>query len=375
MLFAPYLLALATALAIRDESQPLKFSLNKNTRPEVVEPDRTTRAGPAGQRAQLWVDGYYYMIDVELGTKGQKFSVEIDTGSADLWINKPEIHDLSLWKNLSEPFSIGYYDQTSLHGWFGTSLLWLDNGLEVKDYQWVVADNLSKNPNGFAGIFGVGRVENELTNKKYPNFVQRLKDDGQIKTNGYLYYLNAKDATSGDIVFGGIDKAKINGTVATIPLNTGTPDSRFDNIQLTKITGSDGEVLGENIEVNLDTGYTITKLPKAIVAQIQKKVPNTVRKDGLIFVPCNIPSDLYYLLWFNDVEVRFSLNDLAIRARDDKGTLTGSCILGVQPTPEGTPNTLGVSSLTHMYVTVDHDKNVALISNVHHTDEENIVLL
>lgn len=375
MLFAPYLLALATALAIRDEPQPLKLSLNKNTRPETVEVDRTHRAGPAGQRAELWVDGYYYMIDIDLGTKGQTFSVEIDTGSADLWINKPEIDDLSLWKNMSEPFSIWYYDQTSLHGWFGTSLLWLDNGLEVKDYQWVVADNLAKNPNGFAGMFGVGKVENELPTKKYPNFVQRLKDDGQIKTNGYLYYLNSKDATSGAIVFGGIDKAKINGTVASIPLNTGTANSRFDNIQLTKITGSNGEVLGENIEVNLDTGVTFTKLPKAIVEQIQQKVPNTVRSDGLIFVPCDIPSDLYYLLWFDDVEVRFSLNDLSIKARYDDGRWTGSCILGVQPTAKGTPNTLGVSSLTHMYVTVDHDNNVAHISNVNYTDEENIVLL
>lgn len=378
MFFVSYLVALAAALPTKDEPKPLKLSLNKNIGKEAATVDSRFRSGPGPQRGELWVDGYYYMIDIDIGDKGQTYSVELDTGSADLWMDKLKLKNLSSWKNMSEPYSIWYYDHTLIQGSFGTSLVWLDSGVEVKDYQWVVADNIGLNPNNFDGMFGVGRVENESVakEKRYPNFVQRLKDDGKIKTNGYLYYLNAKDATSGSVVFGGIDKAKIKGKVAKMPLNLGTPDSRFDNINLTKITGVNGEVLGENIEVNLDTGVTISRLPLSIIKQIQQVVPTTARKsDGVLFVPCQMDRNLYILLWFNDVEVRLTLDDLAIKARYDDGLLSGKCILGVLPTTEGSPNSLGVSSLTHAYVTIDHDNNFAYISNVNYTDDEDLVLL
>lgn len=184
MLFASYLLALAAALAIKDEYQPLKYTMNKGVCKKSLAEDDSSQVTPKPQKADLWVDGFYYMIDVDIGTKGQKVSVEIDTGSADLWVDKLVLNDLSGWKNLSEPYSIWYYDLTLLHGWFGTSLIWLNNGLEVEDFQWAVATDVNHNTNKFQGMFGVGRVENENSKKPYPNFVQRLKDLGHIKTNG-----------------------------------------------------------------------------------------------------------------------------------------------------------------------------------------------
>lgn len=375
MLFSPYLLALSAALAIRDEPKPVKFGLSKGTRQEPITSERSFRAAPGAQEANLWVDGFFYLIDVDIGNQGQKVSVEIDTGSADLWVDKRILNDVSTWKNLSEPYSVWYYDHTLVQGWYGTSPIWLDNGLKIDDFQWALATIVTHNAGTFHGIFGVGRVENEDAKNRYPNLVQKLKDDGIIKTNGYLYYLNSKDATSGSIVFGGIDKAKIKGDVATVPLTTGTANSRFDNLHISKITGVDGEVLGENIESFLDTGLTISKLPPNIVDQIRAKVPNAVRDGSITWVPCELDPNLYILFWFNDVEIKLSLNDLAIKSYNNDGKPNGKCVLGVQPTLDGVPVHLGVSTLTHAYVTINHDENVALISNVNYTDEEDIVLL
>lgn len=376
MLFVSYLLALAVALVVRDEAKPLSFSLNKKATKEAVTSDRSFRSAPGTQRVELWVDGFTYDVDIDIGNKGQTITVELDTGSADLWVDRLVLKDVSTWRNLSEPYSVWYYDGTLIDGWYGKSLIWLDNGLEVKDFQYALATEL-RNTGNQHGIFGIGRVENESVDKdkRYPNFVQHLKDLGHIKTNGYLYYLNAKDATHGSIVFGGIDKAKIKGKVATVPLTTESRNSRFDNIIITKITGVDGEVIGENIEAAMDTGYTLSRLPASVVKQVQKHVPDSYERNGIIYVPCELDPSLYILVWFNDVEIKYTLNDLSIRSVTESGKFTGKCALGIQSTLEGNPNFFGVSSLKHAYVTVNHDDNVAYISNVNYTDEEDIVLL
>lgn len=376
MFFVTYLMALAAALAIRDEPKPLKYSLNKNVAKAAVDGDRRFRTAPGPQQADLWVDRIFYLIDIDLGTKGQKVSVEVDTGSADLWVAQEHVQDLSAWKNTSEAYYIYYGDKTLILGWFGTSTIWLNSGLEVPDFEWMVATDVKYNPNRLQGMFGIGRVENEAGGARYPNFVQHLKDLGYIKTNGYLYYLNQKDATSGSIVFGGIDKAKIKGEVAKLPLNKNTERSKFDSINLTKLTGVNGEVFVEDIEVILDTGYTYSHLPKLVIDQIKKQIPTQTREsDGQIFVSCELDPNKYILFWFNDVEVKVSLSDMAIKTRDNDGNLTGWCALGVQQTQGDNPNVLGVSTLTHTYVTVDHDNEFAYISNVNYTDDEDLVLL
>lgn len=378
MLFIPYLIALVTALAIRNEPQPLKFPLKKQQSKEGLSSNRQFRSAPGTQEVHLWVDGFYYMIDIGLGEKDETISVTFDTGSADLWVEKRAGVGLKSWKNMSEPFSIWYYDHTLLHGWFGKSLVWLDNGLEVTDLQWALADKVSNNNAGIQGILGVGRVENEAVDedKRYPNLVQRLKDLGHIKTNGYSYYLNAKEAQHGSVVIGGIDKAKIKGKVAKVPLITSGDNARFDDVLITKITGVNGEIIGENIEVGMDTGYTLSRLPSSVVKQVQNLIPGAYVDDwGYVFVPCNLDRNLSILVWFDDVEIKYTLDDLSIRSLDDYGEWHGECILGIQSTLEGNPNFFGVSSMKHAYVTVNHDENVAYISNVNYTDDEDIVLL
>lgn len=68
---------------------------------------------------------------------------------------------------------------------------------------------------GFEGRqAGVGRGE-----QPYPGLVTRMVEQDLINSRAYSIWLNDLDAEEGEILFGGIDTAKFEGPLATIPLS------------------------------------------------------------------------------------------------------------------------------------------------------------
>ncbi|CAN3374834.1 hypothetical protein DIURU_002190 [Diutina rugosa] len=383
----PFLISLAAALVVRDKApQPLSFTLNKKSQPKLVHPhhplgksdptanDSKVESNSSDQDVKIFADGDTYLIDLGVIDENQKLQVVLDTGSADLWVDAKQLKDTKGFTKNGQSFGIAYGDRSTVRGSFGTSSVWLDNGVEVKDLQWALATDVRLTSGYIPGILGVGKEINEAgyysTHKTYPNFTQKLKDEGYIKSNSYSYYLNKLGTATGTVTFGGRDLAKVKGPVATITPSTSDDDARFDSITVSKISTSDGNSAG-SVEAILDTGTTLTFLPYDTVNALS--VPGVYADwSGTFYIESNPPSDKYVSYWFNDTEIKVSYADLAIPETDDNGNPTGRFIFGIQGSSGGT-YILGDTFLRSAYITVNHDTNQVLISDVNYTDAENIV--
>lgn len=79
--------ALASAFDLGADTSPdglIRFPLTVSTGAPVVK-GVTKRQNEVALESQQ--NGFFYSIDVTLGTPGQKVTVNLDTGSAELWVN------------------------------------------------------------------------------------------------------------------------------------------------------------------------------------------------------------------------------------------------------------------------------------------------
>lgn len=373
----PFMISLAAALVVRDQApKPLSFTLHKLNDKEEVIPNPTDRSAPNPQDVKLYAGKVSYQIGLDVINKDQNVQVVLDTGSSDLWVDASKLLDTNGFTKINQPFAIAYGDKSQVRGDFGTSLVWLENGAEVKDLQWALATDVELTGGLLNGILGIGRLNNEAgyvrTHKTYPNFTQKLKDQGTISSNLYSYYLNKLNTETGTITFGGRDLAKVKGSVATLPLLTQSyDDSRFDTVHVSKFAANDGSSV-DGVDIVLDTGTTLAYLPPSVVRAF--KVPGiSYSHDGTGWVDCNQPSDKHVSWWFNDVEIKIPYKDLAVPAYTIDDEPTGRCFFAFQQSGGEGPYIVGDSFLRSAYITVNHDTNKVQISNVNYTDQENLV--
>ncbi|CAN3375052.1 hypothetical protein DIURU_005147 [Diutina rugosa] len=378
----PFLISLAAALVVRDQApKPLSFTLNKKTHPKPLKPAPLGNPSPKNSKVndenvKLFANGPSYLINLGLIDENQQLQLVLDTGSADLWVDASKLKDTAGFTKNGEPFRIGYGDHSTVQGDFGTSSVWLDNGVEVKDLQWALGTDVELTDGIQNGILGVGKVQNEAPYRQrgqsYANFPQKLKDEGYTNSNGYSYYLNQPDKPTGTITFGGRDLAKVKGPVATITPSTTDENAPYDGIVVSKLSASNGDSFGSFGGI-LDTGTTLTYLPYDAINALN--IPGlTYDADAQwYYITPNQPSDQYVSYWFDDAEIKVPLADLVFKEYDDNDQPTGKYWFGIQGTPDENSATLGDTFLRSAYVTVNHDTNQVLISAVNYTDKENIV--
>lgn len=150
-----------------------------------------------------------YAINLKVGTPAQNISVQIDTGSSDLWfpVTGSDLCNLqssecttfgsydtrsSTLKNLRQTFSISYVDGTKIRGTFVTDNIKVgDASLQAVEF---AACNSGSSDTGVQGILGVGYEVNEAPAAKggatYPNMLRSMVQQGAINTLAYSMWLN-----------------------------------------------------------------------------------------------------------------------------------------------------------------------------------------
>ena len=373
LLITPFVVSLAAALVVRDQQpQPLSFTLSKLPKKSVVKTDHLSRAKNAGAQ-NVKINTTNYSVRLGLIKQQQTVDVELDTGSPYLWYDASKLKDTSGFNNSGIPFGIEYEDGSAAKGDFGTSSVWLETGVEVKNFQWALANTVTLTDN-LTGIFGIGGSTklNITKGVPYTRFPQKLKDEGITLSNSYSYYLNKPDATLGSLTFGGRDLAKIKGPIATIPLVTTGDNAVYDTIKTTvKLTDSDGGSGNAEFEGIVDTGTTLSFFPESLFNNI--KVESLVWDPKGYQIDCNAPSNKYVSLWFGTVEIKIPYKDLALTIYDNNGNPSGKCYFGFQPVLPDSGFTFGDTFLRSAYVTINHDTNQVSLSEVNYTTTENIV--
>ncbi|MCJ1244538.1 hypothetical protein MMC30_001736 [Trapelia coarctata] len=354
--------------------------------------------------------GLYY-VNATVGTPPQEVSLQIDTGSSDVWMFGPrscnastspclggdfDVSASSTSKVLSEgTFSIRYVTPGS--GIVGNYVSdeFSMGGMKIKQLTMAVATDAKFVPTGIMGIgFNVGEsiVQSQGVDP-YPNIIDELVAQKLTNTRAYSLWLNDLGSSSGTILFGGYDTAKFTGDLTALQIQ---PDSQSGNITSmtvawTSLSLTDPSSGTTTLTTSdfiapaiLDSGTTLTGLPTALYEPLAAFAGVVDDPDYGAVVNCNIsnyPGTLNYGFGGpGGPSISVPFYELAIPATDLNGApLTfrdGSpaCTFGLFPIENGQSILFGDTFLRSAYVVYDLDNlQIAIAPTVFNTTKSSVV--
>ncbi|KAK1253454.1 hypothetical protein MKX07_001531 [Trichoderma sp. CBMAI-0711] len=313
--------------------------------------------------------GYFYSIQLEIGTPPQAVSVNFDTGSSELWVNPvcSKATDPAFCKTFGQyNHSTTFVDAKAPGGIkYGTGFVDFNYG-----YDYVQLGSLRINQQVFGvatdsefasvGILGAGPDLSGWTSP-YPFVIDNLVKQGFIKSRAFSLDIRGLDSDRGSVTYGGIDIKKFSGPLAKKPIIPAaqSPDGytrywvHMDGMSITKEDGSKFEIFDKpnGQPVLLDSGYTVSTLPGPLMDKILEAFPSARLEStsGDYIVDCDIidtPGRVNFK--FGNVVVDVEYKDFIWQQPD-----LGICKLGVSQ-DDNFP-VLGDTFLRAAYVVFDWD--------------------
>lgn len=156
--------------------------------------------------------------------------------------------------------------------------------------------------NGFDqhGVMGIGYDTNEspdplAVNGVYPSALDQMKQQGIINRRAYSLYLNELNATTGAVIFGGIDSTKYSGDLVGLPLQLGPEGKQTEfyvtltSVSFTDHTGAVNQLTGQGFAQSalLDSGTSATLINNEIFEQLANGFGAVSLGEGTSAVPCD----------------------------------------------------------------------------------------
>ena len=207
-----------TTLALLGVISPV-FAADKTIRLDVKKTRRATNAVVRrdGKSVQSSLNNYeglgLYAMNITVGTPPQSLTVQLDTGSSDLWVpvtgsgaceGSTSLCDQlgsfnpkksSTFKDTKVPLDLAYGDGTQISGTYGNDTVGF-GGISIKGAIVGAADDASTTTS-LSGIIGIGYVDGEAIvqlddnpDGVYPNLVIQLATNGLINSPSYSLWLN-----------------------------------------------------------------------------------------------------------------------------------------------------------------------------------------
>lgn len=298
-----------------------------------------------------------YFANASLGTPAQKLRLHIDTGSSDLWANAKssdlckaqgnqcaesgtyDANSSSTYSFVNSDFNISYVDGSGASGDYAKDTFSF-GGQDLKGMQFGIGYTSTSQE----GILGIGYTVNEVQvnragGQAYPNLPQLLADDKLINSNAYSLWLNDLEASTGSILFGGVDTEKYTGSLQTLPVIAEQGVFAEFIIALTGmgVNGKAGSLFdNETVPVLLDSGSSLMYLPDDLVTSLYTQFNAQYdSSQGAAFVDCSLANDATTLdFTFSSPTISVPMNELVIVAGYQRGQPV--CILGKRPPPNHT---------------------------------------
>lgn len=319
---------------------------------------------------------YIYLVELALGSNQQKFTAQIDTGSSDLWVpaeaancengckfsNTFDTSASSSYQSLDDTFNINYLDGSSLSGNYGKDKISFNHATKSVNVQFaVVSKTTVETP-----ILGLGFPSLERSETKYDNLPVAMQKQGLINKVAYSLYLSSNTSSNGNILFGGIDKAKYDGDLVKF---TNLDNNRLE-IKLNDWS-IDGESIGTETSVSIDSGASIIYLSPEQVEKISDKLggEKVSTNSGSFYI--NLPCGSYqgkgkkFAFHFDGLDITIPFDDLLHNSGGDH------CQFLVFPNSK--LSSLGDVFLRHVYSFYNLEDREISLAQVKYTDEEDIV--
>ncbi|KAE9362945.1 aspartic proteinase precursor [Stipitochalara longipes BDJ] len=336
---------------------------------------------------QVTLDNYEsnYYVNVTLGTPPQNLRLLLDTGTADTWVNAASSDVCTAAGDACLPYGTFDANASSTYSYIGPgfNLTTLTGDVDIGEYATdtltigsttfsALQIGISHSGNGPQGLLGIGYPtgESQVTTEgkePYNNLPAQMVAQGLINSNAYSLWLDDVNASTGSILFGGVDTARYHGSLTTLPLqNVGGTVSQFP-ITLTGMTFN-SVTIAKNmaLAIALISGDSLTYLPNALAQAIFQEVgAHFDPVSGNAFIPCtqaSVPGTLNFT--FSSVTISVPMTELVLNTLDNDGgipeTIGGegvqACVFGIAPAL-GTPFQLGDTFLRSAYVVFDIENN------------------
>jgi hypothetical protein len=397
--FALLFLITATASALTASPKVVKFPIARSAQPNSQPDSPLTKRDHVlstlvNEEVQASAQLFYY-LNITVGTPPQKLAVQIDTGSSDLWVLAPDADacqqitgvDGCNWGTFDPKtsstfqeiqngtFSISYADGTQISGDYVSDVVGFGGNVTVKQQTMGLAYSTSGDTYGLMGVgFDANEANASYGGPTYPNIVDELKSQGYINAMAYSLWLDDLEASTGSILFGGVDRSKYLGDLIGLPIQ---PDVSTDNltsftVSLTSVSFTDSKATfplhadGMALPALLDSGTSLTYLPddlaNSILSGVGAAFDNGTQAN---LAPCSLnQSDAHLTFGFGgpggpliNVSLSEFVSDPYVLDDGSVYTVDGApvCMFGLMAGGDNTSTTLGDTFLRSAYVVYDLD--------------------
>ncbi|KAI1334550.1 aspartic peptidase domain-containing protein [Xylariaceae sp. FL0016] len=395
-------LATGSLLASVASSQVVKWDIQRRGQRQ---PRLTKRADGSVEEVitNLKNQGGYF-ASCQVGTPGQNLTLQLDTGSSDVWVpsNTASIcseSSSSFGSSSSDSCTLGTFnsDDSSSFEVVGQDLFaisYVDGSHSKGDYISETFEiggakitnltmGLGMDTTIPYGLVGVGYAINEAivastgsASDSYVNLPEKMRNEGLIKTNAYSLWLNDLDASTGNILFGGIDTDKYHGDLTRINIYKDSQTQAFSSfivamtsLEASSSSGTDTLSSEYPVEAVLDSGTTFSYLPQDLAEQVWDEVGASYNSEVQVAVlPCNLENNAgYFTFGFAGVDgpqINITMDELVLPLTTgdpiqfQSGPYKGqdACQFGIQNF-SSSPYLLGDTFLRSAYVVYDLENN------------------
>ncbi|KAJ6554575.1 acid protease [Mycena capillaripes] len=300
---------------------------------------------------------------ISVGTPAQKFLIDFDTGSSDLWIpsssctsstcsskSKFKASSSSTSAKKSGTFQIEYGDGSTVSGPVYTDTVSVA-GVKATSQFFSPVTTLSSS---FAGdpVDGIlGLAFPAISNLNENPFFNTAIEDGTVKTSQFGFFL----ASSGSELFlGGSNDAKYTGDLEFHDVDSSTG--------FWQITGAKAKVGSStavsSFETIIDSGTTIMYGPPAAVKKVYAQVAGAKifdEENGYYSFPCDTPPEIAFNWGGSDRTI--SSANINLGQTEEGSDLCVGALAGQDIGLGSTTWLLGDSFMKNVYTVFDFDQN------------------
>ncbi|ORZ05027.1 aspartic peptidase domain-containing protein [Absidia repens] len=330
-----------------------------------VQPLPSNDSGPSSAILEsdnnvLW----YTTIVIGTDEGKQEFTVDVDTGSSDLFIPgskcgstcdghtryDPKLSPTS--NNTEGNFTLSFADKSSVEGTIYTDSVSL-GGLVAKNQSFgvgkVYSEGLKKKNFSPDGLLGLGFES--LSHIKAPPLLDTLFNQGQIKKRvfGVRLSLAEADDEQGELTLGGYNEIHMAGEIAYASVT----DPKFWQVKLDQVTVGK-KVIASKRSFIVDTGSTLINADAVFVKKFYSRIKGAKKDANRLHwtLPCaNIPT-----LVFTIARTKFTIDPSTFspgRVSEGSDECYGGIVANVEP---GNPWIVGGVFLSNVYTIFDVDQ-------------------
>jgi len=239
-------------------------------------------------------DDYY--ITIGIGTPGQNFNVQVDTGSSDLWIpglgcnataclnhTRFDTTKSATFQTAGQNFSI-QYGEGYMTGIVAQDLVTIGDFTIQQTFGLSTYEDNTFLGGALDGIIGMGfePLSSENATTPFQNLVQQV---GLDPVFSFYFNFAANGGQGGELTIGGYDDTQFTGDIQYIPLTAET----YWNINITSVSvnGKDSGVKAQGAIVDTGTTLIIASDPDALAVNTLIGAKPVKGQDGVYSLPCS----------------------------------------------------------------------------------------